>query len=652
MENYILVIEDSKTLAMYEKETLIQAGYNVLVAHDMGEVQRLVDLHKTNIILAVVDINLPQDDDKALLYLLKYNIPSIAITGSFHPNLRDSIIDKNIIDYIVLEDDNQLELLQSTINRVINNHQRRILIVDDSASSRYALKTLLKSQNFTIHEAKDGLEALEILKEYNNIDIALIDYEMPHMDGAKLTRIIREKFSRMELSILAISVHAEPIITIEFLKAGANDFITKPYVKEEVLARIGVNVDLIDQHRTLEREIKDRKKIQKELETSQQNAQSANLAKSTFLATMSHEIRTPMNAILGFVDLLYKEETQKDKLEKLNIIKESGSSLMSIINDILDFSKIESGKTTVEKIHFKTIDAFQSITELFNKFAENRAITIELNLDSKLPENAFGDITKVKQIYSNLLSNAIKFSPENSTVEVHIENSDKDFLLCRVKDQGIGIAPENKERIFVVFEQEDGSTTREFGGSGLGLSISKSFAQMMHGDIYVESELNKGSTFFFTVELFKGVDSAQTITLVSQDREVINKALTPLHAKVLIVEDNKSNQLLMKILLSDLGLTVEIANNGLEAVDAYKNKQYDLILMDENMPKLNGLQATLQIRDIERKQNKTPTPIIAVTANALKGDREKFLSHGMDDYISKPIEPTALEEAIRKHLAK
>ncbi len=650
MRKLILIIEDNKTIAMYESETLKSAGYDVVTAHNSEQAKAFVLEHKKDIVLAIVDINLPDDKVHILDYLLRKNIPAIAMTGSFHPELRDQVIDKDIIDYIVLEDDQQLEYLQSTVNRIMNNKHKKILIVDDSKASRFALKKLLMFQNFTIFEAGNAKEALAVLKEHNDICIALIDYEMPGMNGAELARIIRHNYSRMELSILAISAHSESLITIEFLKAGANDFITKPYVREEVLARMAVNIDMIDQHHSLQSEIYERKKAEVALRESQQKSEAASLAKSNFLANMSHEVRTPMNAILGFVDVLCKHETSEEKLEKLNIIKESGTSLMNIIDDILDFSKLESGKLNIENILFKTSEPFEFITKLFNERARQKGISITLDIAKDLPADAYGDITRIKQIYSNLLSNALKFSHNNSKIEVSLRYLDtSSSLLCSVKDYGIGIAKENLDRIFQVFEQEDTSTTRNFGGSGLGLSISKSLAKMMHGKLYVESEIEKGSTFFFQVELFKDVD--KNLELVEEDSTNTEQSTSELHARVLLVEDNKSNQLLMKIFLEELGLTTDIANDGLEAVSTYEKTKYDIILMDENMPNLNGIMATERIRQIEKETKADPIPIIAVTANALKGDREKFLASGMNDYIAKPIELTELEKVLRRHLS-
>jgi signal transduction histidine kinase len=650
MNKLILIIEDSKTLAMYEKHALNEAGHNVIIANSVEKAKELISHHKKNIMICIVDINLPEGEAEILSYLLKYNIPSIAMTGSFHPELRDKIVDSNIIDYIVFEDDQNLEMLQSTVYRVINNEKRSILIVDDSNASRSSLKNLLLAQNFTIYEAADAAQALSVLRKHDNIEVALIDYEMPRMNGADLTRIIRKSFSRMELAILAISVHTKSIITIEFLKAGANDFITKPYVKEEVLARIAVNIDLIEQRKNLEKEIEERKSTENKLKISKQNAQSATIAKSNFLANMSHEIRTPMNAILGFVDVLHKGEDDNQKLEKLNIIKQSGESLMNIINDILDFSKIESGKVVIEKILFETTEPFIMLTDLFQKKADEKGISLKLNNDSLLPQKAYGDLTKIKQIYSNLLSNAIKFSKEKSSIEISIELFNEVSLLCHVKDHGIGIAKENIEKIFYAFEQENASTTRNFGGTGLGLSISKSLANAMQGDLYVESQIDQGSTFSFHVELFKDIEKMQQSSDTFEKSKPSSSDM-PITATILVVEDNKANQLLMQLLLEELGLELAIANDGLEAIEAYQAKSFDLILMDENMPNLNGIEATKKIRNIEDEQKSSHIPIIAVTANALKEDKERFLASGMDDYLTKPIDAVKLESLLRKYLS-
>ena len=638
MKDLILIVEDSKTIAMYEHKLITNLGVDVVIAHSMEDAEAIISNTKDKVTLAVVDINLPNCEDCVLNYLLKLNIPCIAMTGSFHPALRDKVIDKKLVDYIVLEDDQNLELLCSTIKRIINNKHTKILIVDDSRASRFALKTLLQHQNYTTLEASNGLEALKMLKNNDNIKIALIDYEMPSMTGAELTRIIRKEYSRSDLSILAISIHSNPLITIEFLKAGANDFITKPYVKEEVVARISVNIDMVDQNKSLQL-------ANKELEISRKHAKAASVAKSEFLANMSHEIRTPMNSIMGFINLLFKEEDSQDKRNKLNIIKESGYSLLTIINDILDFSKIESGKLHIEKNNFEVREVFNIVTDLFNGQCQEKNIKLMLSIDKKLPAVGNGDITRVKQVYSNLLSNAIKFSKENSKIEIRVEFiKDENKLLCVVKDYGIGIHKDNIKKIFTAFEQEDTSTTRKYGGTGLGLSISKTLMSMMDGELDVKSVLGKGSEFFFSLDLFSDV-----VTQIHEEETILDDDIL-LSGRVLLVEDNKSNQLLMKIILEELGLEVNIANDGLEAIEAYLSKKYSLILMDENMPNMNGTEATKEIRKLEKSTQCTKTPIVAVTANAFEGDKERFLNAGMDEYISKPIDNRELERVICKLL--
>ncbi len=649
MSKLILIVEDSKTLAMYEKSVLSDAGYEVVIAYSVDEAKQLVAKYNKNIIISIVDINLPDIEGDIIDFLQKYDIPAIAMTGSFHPELREKVVNSNIIDYIVLDDDKGLEQLRAIVSRVIENHRRAVLIVDDSNASRSSLKKLLLSQNFMIHEAANAAEALDVLRRHEDIEVALIDYEMPDMNGADLTRIIRKNYSRMELAVLAISVHTKSIVTVEFLKAGANDFITKPYVKEEVLARIAVNIDLIEQRKSLEKEIEEHKYTEVKLKESEQRAQSATLAKSNFLANMSHEIRTPMNAIIGFVDYLYKHEDDAVKLEKLSIIKKSGNSLLQIINDILDFSKIESGKMRVEDAVFDTREPFMVLRDLFQKKADEKNITLSLEIDDALPQQACGDETKLKQIYSNLLSNAIKFSKKDSSIEILVKAYKDNALICSVKDYGVGIATQNLEKVFQSFEQEDDSTTRLFGGTGLGLSISRSLAQAMHGDIVVESALGAGSTFSFYVTLF---DNVACHPKEPQEEAGLPFDQSRLSGRVLVVEDNKSNQLLMKLLLDEMGLKYDIANDGLEALAAFKKGGYRIILMDESMPNLDGVGATKAIRKLEKEGNLGHIPIVAVSANVMQEDQQRFIAEGMDAYIPKPVDAIKLQETLYNYLSK
>jgi len=364
-------------------------------------------------------------------------------------------------------------------------------------------------------------------------------------------------------------------------------------------------------------------------------------AKSDFLANMSHEIRTPLNAIIGFVDLLHKNEVDIDKLEKLEIIKESSHSLLYIINDILDYSKLENHKLELEHIDLEVKHTFEIVTKLFKQKAQEKNIEIVLNVDSKIPTHILGDAARIKQILSNLLSNAIKFSKKDSQVIIDVSCKEAcKTLYCEVVDNGIGIDEKNYENIFHSFEQADSSVCRTYGGTGLGLAISRNLIECMGGEIGLISKIGEGSKFFFTIAIEKSLKMPEPL-------EQNTHTDAALQGKVLIVEDNKTNQLLLSMLIEELNLKFDIANDGLEAIEALKKQHYDIILMDENMPNMSGTQATIIIRNSD---NLKDIPIIAITANALQGDKERFLKYGMTDYLAKPIDADELAIMLQKYL--
>ena len=370
----------------------------------------------------------------------------------------------------------------------------------------------------------------------------------------------------------------------------------------------------------------------------------ATRAKSDFLANMSHEIRTPLNGIMGFIDMLYKNEENQKKQEKLALIKESSNTLLNIINDILDFSKIESNKMTIEKLPLELRPLFENMVALFFDKANEKNVSLKLSIDSNLPQSTLGDETRIKQVFSNLLSNAIKFSKENTEVLININYMAKtNKLFCEVIDEGIGIEADKIEKVFNCFEQANNSISRVHGGTGLGLSITKKLLELMNGEIGLESILGVGSRFYFTLELIQTQD---VLKPKNEEKELLDSY--QLQAHILIVEDNKTNQILLGMLLDEHELSYDVANDGLEAIKAVQKTNYDLILMDENMPNMSGKKATKILRKSYTPQE---LPIIAVTANALKGDKEAFLECGMNDYLSKPIDTMELEQILYKYLS-
>ncbi|MDB2562357.1 ABC transporter substrate-binding protein [Sulfurimonas sp.] len=382
------------------------------------------------------------------------------------------------------------------------------------------------------------------------------------------------------------------------------------------------------------------------LERSIQTAEKATKAKSAFLANMSHEIRTPMNAILGFVEQLKKNETDIERTKILNIVQDSSESLLAIINDILDLSKIESGKMQLDVQKSNILDLVNNVEFLFTQLCQEKNVTFKVDVANDVSQCLMFDDMRLKQIIINILSNAVKFTSENGEVKLKVSKKG-DELEILIQDSGIGIAEENFEKIFHSFEQEDTSTTRSFGGTGLGLSISKKLSKFMGGDIVIESTLDVGSSFYVSIPyVVCQVEEIETSDSIEHSHEGVIKA----NAKVLIVEDNKTNQLLLSMILDEYPLAYEIANDGLESLDMFSNTRYNLILMDENMPNMSGIEAVENIRKMEEEKKLLRTPVVAVTANAIEGDREKFLEAGMDDYLAKPYHEEDIEQILFKYL--
>ena len=389
------------------------------------------------------------------------------------------------------------------------------------------------------------------------------------------------------------------------------------------------------------RDISDRVELLSNMQQAKEKADNASVLKSRFLANMSHEIRTPMNGILGFVDILAKGEDDPRRQELYSHIKESGKTLLSIINDILDISKIESGKLEIVQVAFSSESLFDTVAGLYEKLCEDKDISLVYEKSALFPKRFLGDDVRIKQVIINFLSNALKFTPKGGEI-LYTLRYENDYLICNIRDNGTGIHKENLEKIFNDFEQEDISTTRKFGGTGLGLSISAKLVSMMHGKIDVLSEYGKGSLFSFKIPL-ESIEAE----IVEESSEQESECDT-FKGHILIVEDNKTNQLLLSMLLEDFGVSYEIADDGLISLALVEKSKFDLIFMDENMPNMNGIEASKKIKE-GNSINKN-VPIVAITANALSGDRERFLAAGMSDYISKPYDDEDIKEVLQKYL--
>ena len=406
--------------------------------------------------------------------------------------------------------------------------------------------------------------------------------------------------------------------------------------------------ELLKINQNLEKEVENRTLSLKE---ALLKAQHADKIKSTFLANMSHEIRTPLNSIIGFSEILSHTEDLDESSKKFaGIIEGSAKSLLEIINDILDISKIENGNFDVNLNQTNLYEMAKTIFELFSNKAKDKNINFNYDIDKNIPKYVLTDEIRVKQVLSNLISNSLKFTPINGEIDFSItllnQTLNKVKVRFLVKDNGIGISNEKNKEIFEPFIQIDNESNRKYEGTGLGLSISKKITELLNSKIEVLSEIGKGSSFYFDLEL----EILENIDEEKETSEKINSEKISYSGKVLVAEDNKLNQELIKHILSSLNIDFKIVENGQDGVSEFKSSKYDLVLMDINMPILDGVEAFKQIREYETVNNLELTPVSALTANAIKGEKEKFLELGMNYYLTKPIKLNDLKELFNIYL--
>ncbi len=395
-----------------------------------------------------------------------------------------------------------------------------------------------------------------------------------------------------------------------------------------------------------------------DLRQAKERAESANVAKGEFMANLSHEVRTPLNGIMGMTDLLLASSPDKKSQNYLEMMRFSANSLLQIINGILDFSKAEAGKIKLEEHRYEPRSLVSRVVGQFSAAVENKEVTLSYDVDSQAPQEVWGDSLRITQVLTNLLGNALKFTEKGSVrVSLRWKPSSElgpESLVFAVHDTGIGIPLAKQRMIFEPFSQADGSTTREYGGTGLGLSISRKLISLMGGELGVSSVVGEGSEFFFSLPL---VAEAEEKSFETEQGDPENKNWNMRGLRVLLAEDNRINQVIAVKMLERQGCVVTLAENGVEAVKAFQVQDFDVVLLDVQMPKMGGIEAAAIIRSIQDQQKKTQqdrrarvAPVIALTAHAMEGDRENFLSSGMDGYVAKPIKIDALQSELDRLL--
>jgi PAS domain S-box-containing protein len=660
--------------------------YLCSIVGSLSEAKIKLDMERYDIVIS--DHSLGDGDGFDIIKLTK-DIPVIIITGVGDEEVAVKAMKEGAYDYLVKDpEQNYLKTLPLTIENAIKNKmsERRFRMLSHALMSinDSVWMTDLNDNIIYVNEAFIGTygfnksevigKPITIIQSSNNNADIIDQIQMETLCGGWRGELINRKKDGNEFPVfLSTSVVYDQ--------------------NEHPLALVGVVKDISEQ-----------KRIQEELVNAKEAAESANIAKSEFLANMSHEIRTPMNGIFGMTELALDTKLNSEQREYIEMVRQSAESLLTIINDILDFSKIEAGKLDLDPIEFSLCENMQNLIKTIGLRASQKGLGIAYYISPEVSDTLVGDPGRLRQIIINLISNAIKFTEKGQIllrIDREWEKEGQQCLHFQVTDTGIGISPKQHKDIFKSFKQADSPTTRKYGGTGLGLTISSQLVKMMGGKIWVESPVDSGfwnaqcgikiksfspksetrildselsslpseqsspgSNFHFlaffklqnsqqnqafseTIHNCSAVKEKQPLKIAETNQTTVMAVQHRLH--ILLAEDNMINQRLTARMLEKMNFRVTVVNDGKQAVEIFENNKYDLIFMDIQMPNMDGIEATAAIREREKNTN-NHIPIIALTANAMKGDRERYLTAGMDGYLRKPINKQELIAAINEFI--
>ncbi len=527
-----------------------------------------------------------------------------------------------------------------------------------SSSIRKGQHQVNLTKDFVLNHAYQGDEALKMVQkaaaENDPYSLIFMDIRMPPGYNG-ITTISRIWQEYPDIEMVLCTAHSDYTLEEIVSALGMTDqlmFIRKPFDSVMVIQMALALTKKWALNQKSKQFIGELKNTNMELMAAKELAEAASKAKSDFLANMSHELRTPMNGVLGMAEIVLQTNLDVKQHECIETIFSSGRALLKILNDILDLSKIEADKFVIETIDFSLEQTIKGIINLFSVTADAKGLSLIYSIDNNIVDTLRGDPNRLNQVLSNLLANALKFSQKGSVHLNILQESEQEKeirLRFEIEDEGIGIPKESIEKIFQTFTQADTSSTRKYGGTGLGLPIVKNLVELMGGEVGVESMVGMGSKFWIILPFVKQESIELKDFSIYEPPEEDLKLESRDSCKLLVVEDDQVNQAIMTGMLEKLGYAVDITSNGIEALNNLKKNKYDLIFMDCLMPKMDGFKTTGIIRDLEAKQKSVKTiPIVAITAKAMKDDRKKCLDSGMNEFITKPILMKDLKKALIK----